>query len=280
MNRRIWPWTSLAMECIVFAVAAAISACGTHSPRVRPVPAGDEAGYLTSSSRIDAVTFLRPPPDAGSLAQRHDDDVAAAAVALHSGPRWVLATADAEFLNQMLAARSFECALGVPLSQEGTPATLHLLSRARIDVMTASRDIKTLYQRPRPFMINQQAICTPADEALLRGNGSYPSGHAMLGWLWALTLADVAPDRAQALLIRGRDYGESRIVCNVHWRSDVIAGRDLADVVAMGVRGNPAYHRDVDAARREIRHLAAQGARPSQDCTAEAAVLRTPLPAQ
>jgi len=279
-TRSIARWTLPGRVLAIGCLAVTLGGCGTVGTSKRPAPAGDDKGYLTATSPIDAIAFLRPPPEADSVAQRHDDEVAAAALVLRGSPRWTVATADAEFMNKTLAASSFECALGVPLSQDGTPATLRLLSRVRADVMTASHDIKTHYQRPRPFMVNGQPTCSPGDEKLLRGNGAYPSGHAMLGWLWALTLADVAPGHAQALLARGRAYGESRIVCNVHWRSDVIAGRDVADVAATLVRGNAAYPRDVEAARREIRRLSASGARPSRDCAAEAAALGTPLPAQ
>ena len=279
-TRSIARRTSLRRVLAIGCLAVTIGGCGAVGTPKRPAPAGDDQGYLTASSPIDAIAFLRPPPATDSVAQRHDEEVAAAAVALRGGPRWTIATADAEFMNKALAASSFECALGVPLSQDGTPATMHLLGRVRTDVMTVSRDVKTHFQRPRPFMVNGQPTCSPGDEKLLRGNGAYPSGHAMLGWLWALTLADVAPEHAQALLARGRAYGESRVVCNVHWRSDVIAGRDLADVAATLVRGNPAYQRDVEAARREIRRLSTSGTPSSRDCAAETAALGTPLPAQ
>lgn len=50
----------------------------------------------------------------------------------------------------------------------------------------------------------------PADEPALRKNGSYPSGHTLLGWSSALLLTEINPDRADTILARGLMYGESR----------------------------------------------------------------------
>ena len=41
-------------------------------------------------------------------------------------------------------------------------------------------------------------------------------------------LAELLPRRRSALLTRGREFGDSRRVCNVHFRSDVEAGQSLA----------------------------------------------------
>jgi hypothetical protein len=85
--------------------------------------------------------------------------------------------------------------------------------------------------RTRPFAAYEEPTCAPQDEARLRKNGSYPSGHATVGWVWALILAEVDPARADAILARGRSYGESRLVCNVHWQSDIIEGGFLGAAV-------------------------------------------------
>ena len=68
----------------------------------------------------------------------------------------------------------------------------------------------------------------PASEAALRKNGSYPSGHTAFGWAWGLILSELVPTRTNEIIRRGRAYGVSRMVCNVHWKSDVEAGRAMA----------------------------------------------------
>jgi hypothetical protein len=77
---------------------------------------------------------------------------------------------------------------------------------------------------------------TPDDEEALRKDGSYPSGHSSIGWGWALILTELAPDRAEEILARGRAFGGSRNVCNAHYRryTDILAdacARIGADVV-------------------------------------------------
>jgi acid phosphatase (class A) len=41
-------------------------------------------------------------------------------------------------------------------------------------------------------------------------------------------LAELIPSRADAILQRGRDYGQSRLVCDAHWQSDIDAGRVIS----------------------------------------------------
>ncbi|MGE3599231.1 MAG: phosphatase PAP2 family protein [Dehalococcoidia bacterium] len=279
IESRAWPLRAVRIAAIAVS-ATSVAACGAPHPRADDSARAADAGYLAPDARIDAVTFLHPPPDSDSAAQRHDEATATAGLALRGTPRWSLAADDA-VLSFPEAGATFECALGVPLSDQHTPATLRMLRTTLNDVVEATHSVKAHYRRARPFMVNHQPLCTPEDEEDLRSNGAYPSGHASLGWLWSLVLADVAPDRTEPLLSRGRDFGESRIVCNVHWRSDVLAGRELADAMAVRIRAAAAYRRDLDAARREIARPQAVGVRSTRDCAREAAVLGSAaLPAE
>jgi acid phosphatase (class A) len=84
---------------------------------------------------------------------------------------------------------------------------------------------KNHYQRPRPFQYNHEPLAAREARAFLEKDASYPSGHSALGWGFALILTELAPDRENEILARGRAFGESRIVCNHHWFSDVVWGR-------------------------------------------------------
>ena len=127
-------------------------------------------------------------------------------------------------------------------------------------------------------MENGKPTCTPEDEAELRGNGSYPSGHTAIGWLWALVLAQAVPERTDALLARGRSYGESRLVCNVHWNSDILQGRFMGSGTFARLQSDPVYQADMAAAKVELAAARAPGSASGRDCTAEAAALAQALP--
>ena len=170
------------------------------------------------------------------------------------------------------------CALGASIDAQSTPATYRLLRRTLIDGAFSTRAAKELHQRTRPFVENGKPTCTPEDEAELRGNGSYPSGHTAIGWLWALVLAQAVPERTDALLARGRSYGESRLVCNVHWQSDILQGRFMASGTFARLQSDPVYQADMAAAKVELAAARAQGSASGRDCTAEAAALAQALP--
>ena len=243
---------------------------------VAVAPAGSQTStptsYLPRTQLPNSLTLLPPPPAKGSGAEKRDKEAAAAAVKLHGGPRWDLATEDAN-LAFPRAAGTYSCALGVPVTEADTPTLYRLLRRSYADLGPAPYPTKNKYMRPRPFTVNKKPLCTPEIEAALRKDGSYPSGHATIGWGWALILAEAAPDRADAVLARGRAYTESRRICNVHWLSDVEEGRTMASAVVAKLHDSADFRADVATAKAEIAAARAKGLAPSRDCDLEASRL-------
>ena len=184
-------------------------------------------GYLPPDALPDSLALLPPPPAAGSAAMQRDEEARDAAMKLRGTPRWNRAAIDAQIAFPQIPD-DFSCAMGVRIAKDTTPKLYGLIAKMMVDVGLSTYRAKTHYQRVRPFVVHKAATCYPKDEATLRNDGSYPSGHSALGWGWALVLAEINPDRDDQLLQRGRDFGNSRLVCDAHWQSDIDAGRVIA----------------------------------------------------
>lgn len=247
---------------------------GEAAPAQPPASAAWPTGYLDAASIPDSLALIPAPPADGSAGLALDQAVNREALALRGTPRFVQAGRDAD-LSFPAGAGHFACAVGVPIDTQHTPHLYRLLQRSLIDASAATKAAKHHYQRPRPFMVNGQPTCAPGDEAGLRKNGSYPSGHTSIGWAWALILSEIDPAHADAIQARGRSYSESRLVCNVHWQSDILEGRFTGAAAVARLHANPAFQADLAAARSEIAAARAQGLSPDRDCAAEAEALKT-----
>ena len=262
--------SSLALVALLAGCAAPLPP--TRAADLKAARPGAVPGYLTPAERVDSLALLAPPPAVGSMAQLADEAAYRGAAALAAAPRWQQAQRDAVFQGPD-GVNAFSCALGVHVSEQATPHLNMLLRRTLVDAGLATYKAKEKYQRVRPFVALQQKTCTPQEEDMLRKDGSYPSGHASLGWAWALVLTEIAPERANALALRGLAYGQSRMVCGVHWQSDVDAGRTVAAAVVAQLHGNADFRAQLGAARQEVASQRATGAGPARDCTAEARAL-------
>jgi acid phosphatase (class A) len=140
----------------------------------------------------------------------------------------------------------------------------------RADASRANDKPKDAYKRRRPYVAHGDASCTPREK---HKDDSYPSGHASIGWAWALTLAEIAPARADAVLARGLAFGQSRVVCGVHWKSDVDAGRVVGAAVVSRLHADPVFAAQLSAARKEIEAARSAGAKSPLDCAAQAQAL-------
>ncbi len=240
--------------------AALVAALAAAQTPARP------AGYLPAASVPDATKVLPPPPAAGSGRDADDRSIFIATRPLLNTPRGVLATSDANLVGGPMYA----CALGVTLDSAKTPALNRLMSKVMLDTGKIINAPKDHYNRKRPYLVvpvagsppDGPAICVPKSKALA-DNGSYPSGHSTLSWAWGLILADLAPDRSTEIMSRARSIGESRIICGVHYASDVEAGRTTGSLLFAALESDPGFRADLEKARTEVSAARKTGAAPA-----------------
>lgn len=271
----------MASACTSTDLAHPGGAMSAAPPSISPSAVGESRpgsgflkGYLAADELPDSLALLAAPPAVGSADQEADNAAFHALRALQNSARGELAREDAN-LKFPPAEQVFACALGVPVSEQATPHLNMLLRRVLTDAAASTSKAKNNYNRTRPFVAFKESSCTPEEEDFLRKNGSYPSGHAAAGWAQALVLAELAPDRSNALLQRGRAYGQSRGICGAHWKSDIEAGRLVGAAAVARLHTNPTFMAQFNAARDEVKKARTHGAKPARDCTAEAASLAT-----
>jgi acid phosphatase (class A) len=147
------------------------------------------------------------------------------------------------------SAAIFREALGPAFDLSRLPATAHLFAIVRATEKDVADRGKAEFRRERPWIVDPSLrSCSRNDE----DRSSYPSGHTTMGFSMAGIMARLVPGKADAILARAARYGEMRIVCEVHFRSDVTAGEALGLLVAERLMAKPAFRAAYDAARVEL----------------------------
>ena len=242
---------------LLLGTSVLLSGCATHSgtsltKELQEVRPGILQGYLAEDEFPDSLALLPPPPGEGSAAFAFDQEVAAQNVAMEDEARKAQAIQD-NVLAFPEATEAFNGVLPVSISEETTPHLYMILRRTLADAGLSTYAAKNHYQRPRPFMVNQTPILIPEEKEHLSKDGSYPSGHTAAGWAWALILTELFPEQSDAILKRGKEFGISRMVCNVHWYSDVAAGRIMGAAAVARLHANEEFLIDLEAAKKEVR---------------------------
>ena len=229
-------------------------------------------GYLGPDALPNSLALIPRPPAAGSAAFAEDEEAARGTFALRGTPRFALAESDYDLKFSSLVD-DFSCALDAEITDESTPYLSNLLRRSVSDIGLSTYTAKNYYKRERPFQQNGEPLGVPRARGALEKDPSYPSGHTAIGWGFALLLTEIAPDRADDLLARGRAYGESRMVVNHHWYSDVVWGRFMGAATVARLHADPTFRADLEVARAEIAAVRTKDLALAHDCEAEAAAL-------
>ncbi len=243
------------MSKLTFALfaATALAACATSaiSPaQTAPPAASTQATHATAPERnpavqVDATIFMPPPPQANGALELAERDIV-------RGPWTAARRAQAAEDNAIDPFAAFDAVLGENFTAANFPATRAVLDRAGRAAGFAGDPVKFVYRRPRPFVSDSTIIpCIQVDDRL-RATFSYPSGHAALGWSWALVLAELVPSRVDVIIDRGRDFTWSRVVCGVHYPSDVDGGRTVAAAAVARLHADPEFQSLLTAARTEL----------------------------
>lgn len=231
-----------------FAQSPAVKTTASPTPSGPPV-AGKLTGYLKSDD-IDGEAVIGPPPSVDSPRGQADREIYLETRKLAGSVRWSEAVRDND-LWKGGAVERYACALGARVDARTTPITYRLLQRVELDVRTVGTPPKDHYGRVRPLIGDDRPVCVPREE-WMKTNASYPSGHAMTGWAWALILSEIEPARTGPLMAAGNAIGDSRIICGVHYQSDVEAGRKLGAAMVARLHADPEFMRDLAAARAEL----------------------------
>jgi acid phosphatase (class A) len=248
--------------CMPVLALGLIAAAPAH--RARP------EGYLTPAQDAEIAAVLPPPPETGSAADLADKAGVRGAYRSVGSPRALVAEADAE-LDPDVAMARFDCPLGAQLQRAEAPALRRLFARTLQDGAAAWTPLKRRWMRARPNLALGLEPCV-AQDPHQPPSSSFPSGNAVLAELWGRVLAALAPDRAEAIARRARQIGDSRVVCGLHYPSDVAAGRKLGEALSAAISATPAYRADLEAARAEVAAARAKGLE-NPGCTAERAAL-------
>lgn len=81
----------------------------------------------------------------------------------------------------------------------------------------------------------------PTSVAGLTTNPSFPSGHTTYGYTDGILLAMLTPSLYQSQVLRASEYGNSRVVLDVHYPLDIIASRALSSYDLAQAFTNPLY---------------------------------------
>lgn len=265
------------------ALGLALAGCAPPPPAVSAsvvVPAAADQGYLSPAELERLADAVPDAPEAGSGPALADRSRSAALRALEGGERWLLATAHAE-IRPPVALGHFDCALGLRLTAEEraarAPTLNRLMTRLFHDADHVAEAVKARAHRPRPVGDDPaRQPCQRVTEAG-RASASYPSGTAAIAAAYGEAFADLAPDRAEAVRSLAREIGLSRVICAMHYPSDVAAGAAAGRAVAEAARRQADYRADLRAARAELDALRADG-RSHPACAAERSALAIPLP--
>jgi acid phosphatase (class A) len=155
--------------------------------------------------------------------------------------------------NIEIGVQQFAGALGDEAGlKKALPASVKsLFDAARADEKKLLDAAKMHFDRPRPVALD--AHIQPCLEPIV--NMAYPSGHATWVFMTAVLLADMVPERREAIWARAEDFARQRLVGGVHYRSDIDAGRIAGTVIAAFMLASPSYRADAAVAAADLRNF-------------------------
>jgi acid phosphatase (class A) len=204
-----------------------------------------QAHFLPAENQ-EFIALFAAPPAADSAQTRDELDQLLTLQAARSAADIAAARAD-----RKTRVTRFYAALGLDLQNPpDLPKLKKLAQYVEDDVRIHVRQVKEHFRRLRPYEIEPRIEPCIAD---VRGDLSYPSGHAAFGWSMAYLLSRLVPERQDQLETRAAQFARQRMVCGVHFPSDLEAGRRAARRLLEDMEDQPRFQELAAAAAAELR---------------------------
>jgi acid phosphatase (class A) len=201
--------------------------------------------FLRDDTSAFVAQFTAPPAPTSAATRAELDELLALQAARRPAD---MAAAQADRKTEVTR---FYGALGLdPADPPELPNVERLARRVEDDVRIYVRAAKRHFRRLRPYEIE------PRLEPCIRNvqdDLSYPSGHAAFAWAMAATLSDLVPERRAALEARAAEYARQRMVCGVHFASDLAAGKQAAAWLMQAIRMQKEYSVEAATASEDLR---------------------------
>jgi len=235
------PNSVLSASLLLFCASTFAQAPDPSKP-VKPA----RTAYYIDTKVLDLSLLVSPPPAQDS------ETVKAEVAEIHRieqnrTPAQV-AAAKADEDDQTIFV--FRSVLGDKFAPDDLPLTAALGAHVHNEEPVASNVLKAAFHRPRPYQFDTtlHPVCKTSEVP-----DSYPSGHGVSGYLLAFTVAQIVPEKRTEILARADEYAHNRLVCGVHYPSDLAASRSVAYAVFGYMMATPRFQVDLAAARTETR---------------------------
>jgi acid phosphatase (class A) len=206
------------------------------------LPLFADNSYL-AAGHPDGIALLAPPPIPGSAEEAADLASARAVFKGRTPAEEARAKKDAS-----LALFLFAPAIGPEFQPGKLPRTEELFDRVKKDIGEVINIPKDHWKRQRPYQLDNELSLGIPEKSY-----GYPSGHSARGTVYALVLAEVFPEKKEAILDVGRVIGWDRVLIGKHFPTDIQAGRVLARAIFRELLASPAFQHDLAQAKAEAR---------------------------
>jgi acid phosphatase (class A) len=209
---------------------------------VAVAPLHAQTNYFLPDGKPDAIALLAPPPLPDSPEQAAD--MAEVQAVYHAATSNDIAAAYSEKKFDIF---NFTAAIGDFFQPGKFPKTEAFFGKVQADAESVVDNAKDFYKRPRPYVVDPTLI-----NGKLEKSFSYPSGHSTESMVLALVLADLFPDRHDAIIAHARLMGWHRVEIARHYPTDIYAGRVLAQAIVREMKNNPDFQKDFAEVKEEI----------------------------
>jgi acid phosphatase (class A) len=208
------------------------------------LPAHADESFFVSGDTVNLLTLLPPPPGPQHPVTLAELDELRQLQKTRTPERVAVAKADAEETVFRLTI-----VFSMPLTPEQLPKTAAFFKKLTADEEFATDPAKKGFARPRPYAAasDLQPVCP------LSKSGAYPSGHTTIGYYMGVVLAAMVPEQREGIFARTQEFAESRMICGVHYRSDIEAGRTAGTVLAAVAMNHPRFKAEFAEAKAELR---------------------------